>query len=117
MGALKKLGGTPKICILQNQWERGAPKKLNRQRGELLKFQASSFNIFISPPCHIKCTFPYILFFFVGWEGKGQQICIHFHTLLKCVTIILLCIAGEASGTIVHKQLPQMNTAVTTTAQ
>ena len=50
------LGGeAPKICILQNYQERGrgAPKKLNRQRGGLLKFQASSFNIFI-PPCHIK---------------------------------------------------------------
>ena len=72
-GALKKLGGAPKICILQNQWERGAPKKLNRQRGELLKFQASSFNIFISPPCHIKCTFPYILFFLWGGRGKGSK--------------------------------------------
>ena len=28
----------------------GAPKKLNRYRGGLLKFQASSFNIFIPPP-------------------------------------------------------------------
>ena len=30
--ALKKLGGAPKMCILQNQKERGggAPKKLNR---------------------------------------------------------------------------------------
>ena len=58
-----------------------------------------------------------LIFFFVGWEGKGQQICIHFHTLLKCVTIILLCIAGEATCTIVHKQEPQMNTSVPTTAQ
>ena len=30
-GSLKKLGGVPKICILQNQQERGgAPKKLKR---------------------------------------------------------------------------------------
>ena len=31
-GGLKNLGGTPKICILQNQQERGGgggPKKLN----------------------------------------------------------------------------------------
>ena len=50
------LGGeAPKICLLQNQQERGkgAPKKLNRQRGEQLKFQASSFIIFILS-CHIK---------------------------------------------------------------
>ena len=33
----------------------GAPKELNRWQGGLLKFQASSFNIFIPPPpCHIK---------------------------------------------------------------
>ena len=43
-------GGAPKICILQNQQEGGGiPKKLNRWRGGLLKFQASSFNIFIPP--------------------------------------------------------------------
>ena len=54
-GALKKLGGrVPKICILQNQQEGGAPEKLNRLLGGLRKFQASSFNIFIPPPCHIK---------------------------------------------------------------
>ena len=36
--------------------------------------------------------------------------------LLKYVTIILLCIAGETSCTIVHMQIiTQMNTAVTTT--
>ena len=29
-GAQKKLGGAPKICILQNQQEGGSPKQLNR---------------------------------------------------------------------------------------
>ena len=46
------LGGeAPKICILQNQQERGDPKKTEPLG--MLKFQASSFSIFI-PPCHIK---------------------------------------------------------------
>ena len=34
------------------------PKNWTASEGGLLKFQASSFNIFI-PPCHIKSTFPY----------------------------------------------------------
>ena len=50
---MKILRGAPKICILQNLQEGGggggAPKKLNCYRGGLLKFQASSFNIFIPP--------------------------------------------------------------------
>ena len=46
-------GGAPKIWILQNQHEGGgggAPKKLNCWRRGLVKFQASSFNIFPRPP-------------------------------------------------------------------
>ena len=35
--------------------------------------------------------------------------------LVNYVTIILLCIAGEASCTIVHMQITKMNTAVTIT--
>ena len=35
--------------------------------------------------------------------------------LLKYVTVIFFCIAGEATCTIVHIQITQMNTAVTTT--
>ena len=44
-------GGAPKICILQNQQERGGGllKKWTASEGGLLKFQASSFNIFIPP--------------------------------------------------------------------
>ena len=32
-GALKKLGGAPKICLLQNQQEGGLLKNLNHERG------------------------------------------------------------------------------------
>ena len=46
-------GGSENLYTL-NPKGGGAPKKLNRKRGGLLKFQASSFNIFIPPPCHIK---------------------------------------------------------------
>ena len=49
-GALKKLGGAPKICILQNQKKGGLLKKGTASEGGLLKFQALSFNIFIPPP-------------------------------------------------------------------
>ena len=35
--------------------------------------------------------------------------------LLKYVIVIFFCIAGEATCTIVHIQITQMNTAVTTT--
>ena len=52
--ALKKLGGFRKFVYFKTSRRRGAPKKLNRWRGGLLKFQASSFNIFILSPCHIK---------------------------------------------------------------
>ena len=51
-------GGLRKFVYFKTNRRVGAPKKLNRLRGGLLKFQASSFNIFI-PPCHIKWTFPY----------------------------------------------------------
>ena len=54
-------GGLQKSVYFKPK-RRGAPKKLNRERGGLLKFQALSFNIFIpsSPPYHIKWTFPYL---------------------------------------------------------
>ena len=50
-GALKKLVGAPKICILQNQQEGGLLKNGNASEGSLLKFQTSSF---FPTPCHIK---------------------------------------------------------------
>ena len=65
------------------------------------------------------------LYFWGFGRGRGTKLtiyivqffCIHFHTLLKYVTVILLCIAGEPSCTIVHMQITQMNTAVTTTVK
>ena len=52
-GSEKIRGGSENLYTL-NPKGGGAPKKLNCSRGGLLKFQASSFNIFIPPPCHIK---------------------------------------------------------------
>ena len=43
-------GGGSDYLYTLNPKARGAPKKLNRKRGGLLKFQPSSFNIFIPPP-------------------------------------------------------------------
>ena len=52
-GALRKLlgqeGGAENLYTSKPTGG-GTPKKLNRQQGGLLKFQASSFNIFIPPP-------------------------------------------------------------------
>ena len=50
-GPEKNQGGLQKfVCFNTNRKGEGAPKKLNHQRGGLLKFQAFSFNIFIPPP-------------------------------------------------------------------
>ena len=54
-----------RACITLAMWnvtllQTNRQKNLSCQQGGLLKFQASSFNIFIPPPppCHIKWTFP-----------------------------------------------------------
>ena len=50
-GSEKIRGGGSDYLYTLNPKGGGAPKKLNRKRGGLLKFQPSSFNIFIpSPP-------------------------------------------------------------------
>ena len=71
-GALKIFrhpkGGSEKIVVLRGGLQKfvyfktnrrlggggGASKKLNCERGGRQKFQASSLNIFMSPPCPIK---------------------------------------------------------------
>ena len=67
-GGWRYLGGAPKIfrhpkgghrkfVYFKTNGRVGAPKKLNRLRGGLLKFQASIFNIFI-PPLPYQMNFP-----------------------------------------------------------
>ena len=60
-GGSENIRGAPKIYILQNQKKGGAPKNwTTSQGGGLLKFQASSFNIFIpSPPLSYEMNFPF----------------------------------------------------------
>ena len=43
-------GGSENLYTFNPKGGGGAPKKLNRELGGLLKFQASSFNIFIPAP-------------------------------------------------------------------
>ena len=49
-GGSEKIRGGSENLYTFNPKGGGAPKKLNRKQGGLLKFQASSLNIFIPPP-------------------------------------------------------------------
>ena len=52
-GGSEKISGGSENLYTSNPTGGGRGEGCGK-RGELLKFQASSFNIFISPACHIK---------------------------------------------------------------
>ena len=53
-GGMKILRGALKICILQNQQERGAPKKIEPLVRGAAKISSFKFQYLHPPSCHIK---------------------------------------------------------------
>ena len=80
-GGSEKIRGAPKICILQNQWERGAPKKIEPLARGAAKISSFAFQYLHPPPPPLVILNVHVLSLIFGFFcGVGGERVVNLHS-------------------------------------